>query len=112
MIYGGQVILVHLDILEPAQILCIVHWCIASPNQVMLTELLTLHMHGIAEGGSGGQVPAGMHGCQVAARCMCLSTCFSPGLFELKIACLRNLSLKQAVRLRFLACPTLGRTYK
>ena len=68
MIYGGQVILVHLDILEPAQILCIVHWCIASPNQVMLTELLTLHMHGIAKGGSGGQVSASMHGCQVAAR--------------------------------------------
>ena len=32
--------------------------------------------------------------------------------FELKIACLRNPSLKQAVRLRFLACPTLGQAYE
>ena len=41
-----------------------------------------------------------------------VSTCFPANLFEPKIACLRNPSLKQAVRLRFLAYPTLGRAYK
>ena len=41
-----------------------------------------------------------------------LSTGFSANLFEPKIACLRNPSLKQAVRLRFLACAALGQAYK